>query len=111
MQASLKVTPSLLVLDLGEVRRLVTQDGPRLARYVAVMRAARPGCLRTGRGSGHAHLMRAGLPPGETLLYTLPEDPLNFEQEGNTLRLTGLRVYLAGPPEFVETPFYAWVEP
>jgi hypothetical protein len=55
--------------------------------------------------------MRAGLPPGETLLYALPADPLDFEQEGPVLRLPGLGLYLAGPPEFVETPFYAWVEP
>ena len=110
MQASLKVTPKLLVLDLGEVRRLMTQDGPRLARYVAVMRSVRTSCVRLGRGAGHAHLMRAGLPPGETLLYTLPTDPLDFEQEGPVLRLPGLRLYLSGPPAFVETPFYAWVE-
>jgi hypothetical protein len=110
MQASLKVTPKLLVLDLGEVRRLMTQDGPRLARYVAVMRSVRTSCVRLGRGAGHAHLMRAGLPPGETLLYALPADPLDFEQEGSVLRLPGLRLYLLGPPEFVETPLYAWVE-
>ena len=111
MQASLKVTPRLLVLDLGEVRRLASQDGPRLARYIAVMRAVRASCVRMGRGAGHAHLMRAGLPPGETLLYTLPQDPLDFEQDGAVLRLPGLRLYLAGPPEFIEAPFYAWVEP
>lgn len=111
MQVSLKVTPKLLALDLGEVRRLVTQDGPRLVRYVAVMRAVRAACVRMGWGAGHAHLMRAGLPPGETLLYTLPEDPLDFEQEGDELRLPGLRLYLAGQPEFIETPLYAWVEP
>ncbi|GIW25851.1 hypothetical protein [Meiothermus sp.] len=111
MQASLKVTPKLLVLDLGEVRRLQTQDGPRLVRYVVVMRGVRASCVRMGRGAGLAHLMRAGLPPGETLLYTLPEDPLEFEQEGAVLGLPGLRLYLEGPPEFVETPLYAWVEP
>lgn len=105
MQASLKVTPRLLLLDLGEVRRLMTQDGPRLARYVAVVRSR-----QMGWGSGYAHLLRAGLPPGETLLYALPADPLDFEQEGAVLRLPGLGLYLLGPPEFVETPFYAWVE-
>lgn len=110
MQASLKVTPKLLVLDLGEVCRLVTQDGPRLARYVAVVRGRQARCIRLGRGAGLSELMRRGLPPSETLLYTLPFDPLDFEQEGSVLRLPGLGLYLSGPPEFVETPFYAWVE-
>lgn len=121
MQASLKVTPQLLLLDLGEVRRLVTQDGPRLARYVAVMREGQARCVRLGRGVGlsgllrlgvpPSELLRLGVPPTETLLYTLPGDPLDFEHEGPNLRLPGLRLYLDSPPEFVETPFYAWVEP
>ena len=34
--------------------------------------------------------------------------PLAFEWAGETLVLPGLRVYLGGPPEFVETPYYAW---
>lgn len=110
MQASLKVTPKLLVLDLGEVRRLMTQDGPRLVRYVAVMPEKQARCIRLDRSAGLSELMRRGLPPSETLLYTLPFDPLDFEQEGSVLRLPGLGLYLSGPPEFVETPFYAWVE-
>lgn len=57
MQASLKVTPKLLVLDLGEVRRLVTQDGPRLARYVAVVRGRQARCIRLGRGAGLSELI------------------------------------------------------
>jgi len=111
MQASLKVTPQLLLLDLGEVRRLVTQDGPRLARYIAVMCKPQAGYVRLGGGAELAKLMRKGVPPSETLLYTLPEDPLDFEHEGPNLRLPGLRLYLDCPPEFVETPYYAWVEP
>ncbi len=110
MQASLKVTPTLLLLDLGEMRRLHTQDGPRLARFIAVLREPQARCVRLRRVGAPA-LMRKGIPPGETLLYTLPDDPLDFEQEGPNLRLPGLRLYLSGPPEFVETPFYAWVEP
>lgn len=110
MQASLKVTPKLLVLDLGEVRRLMTQDGPRLVRYVAVMPGGQARCIRLGRGAGLSELMRRGLPAGETLLYTLPFDPLDFEQEGPNLHLPGLKLYLDRPPEFVETPFYAWIE-
>ncbi len=106
MQASLKVTEKLLLLDLGEVRRLVTQDGPCLARYIAVAQEARIRCVRPAR----ARLMRLGVAPGETLLYALPADPLDFEQEGANLLLPGLRLYLEGPPEFVETPLYAWVE-
>lgn len=105
MQASLKVTQQLLLLDLGGVRRLMTQDGPRLARYVAVMRAA-----RLGQGVGLCGLAPLGLLPSETLLYTSPGNPLDFEYEGPSLRLPGLRLYLEGMPEFVETPFYAWVE-
>lgn len=111
MQASLKVTPQLLLLDLGEVRRLMTQDGPRLARYVAVMREGQARCVRLGRGAGLSGLLRLGVPPSETLLYALPGDPLDFEYEGPNLRLASLKLYLDSPPEFVETPFYAWIEP
>ena len=32
MKGSLRATGRLLVVDLGEVRRLVTESGPRLAR-------------------------------------------------------------------------------
>jgi hypothetical protein len=39
----------------------------------------------------------------------MPVDPLDFAWEGGTLAFPGLRVYLEGPPEFVETPYYAWV--
>jgi hypothetical protein len=111
MQASLKVTPQLLLLDLGEVRRLITQDGPRLARFVAAIQEKRTGCTRQGGQNLNSRLMRAGALPAQTLIYTLPGDPLDFEQDGSRLLLPGLRLYLDGPPEFVETPFYAWVEP
>ncbi|WP_299433079.1 hypothetical protein [uncultured Meiothermus sp.] len=111
MRASLKITSQMLLLDLGEVRRLVTQDGPRLARFVAVIQEKRVGCNRPGGRNWSSRLMRAGVPPAETLLYTLPGDPLDFEHEGSCLRLPGLRLYLDGLPELVETPYYAWVEP
>lgn len=108
---SLKVTEQMLLLDLGEVRRLVTQDGPKLARYIVVMRESGVTCTRLGRGAVGPRLMRSGVPPSQALVYTLAADPFEFEQEGSSLHLPGLRVYLGGAPEFVETPYYAWVEP
>lgn len=106
---SLKVTQQMLLLDLGEVKRLLTQDGPKLARYIAVVREHTATCTHLGRGAVGSKLMRSGVPPSQTLVYTLSADPLEFDQEGQTLSLPGLRIYLGGPPEFVETPFYAWV--
>ena len=110
-RTSLKVTGELLLLDLGEVRRLETQDGPALARYVAVLRGQMGQCLRQGRGFPQLRLLRAGVPPGESLAYVLDADPLEFTLEEGVLRLPGLRVYLEGPPPFVETPFYAVLTP
>jgi hypothetical protein len=98
--ASLKVTEQMLVLDLGEIRRLETQDGPRLARFIAVVRDVGATCTR---------LSRNGIPPSEALVYSLSADPWEFDRIGQTLILPGLRIYLDGPPEFVETPLYAWV--
>lgn len=108
---SLKVTEQMLLLDLGEVRRLVTQDGPRLARFIAVMRGSGATCIRFGRSAVGSRLMRSGVPPSQALVYTLAADPFEFEQEGSSVCLPGLRLYLERAPEFVETPYYAWVEP
>lgn len=109
MRESLKVTRELLLLDLGEVKRLMTQDGPRLARYVAVLRGEAATYVRTGQGLG-LRLVQYGVPPAETLGYVLPVDLLEVDETPHTLGLPGLRVYLSGPPEFVETPYYAWVQ-
>lgn len=106
---SLKVTEQMLVLDLGEVRRLETQDGPKLARFVAVVRDAGATCTRLGRNAVGPKLIRGGIPPAETLVYALNADPWEFDQIGQTLILPGLCIYLDGPPEFVETPLYVWV--
>jgi len=43
------------------------------------------------------------------LVYSLSADPWEFDRIGQTLILPGLRIYLDGPPEFIETPLYAWV--
>ncbi|PZA05911.1 MULTISPECIES: hypothetical protein [unclassified Meiothermus] len=114
--ASLKVTEQMLVLDLGEVRRLETQDGPRLARFIAVLRDMSAICTRLGPEDGQRlhravgpKLIRGGIPPSEALVYSLCADPWEFDRIGQTLILPGLRIYLDGPPEFVETPLYAWV--
>ncbi len=123
LMASLKVTEQMLVLDLGEIRRLETQDGPRLARFIAVVRDAGAICTRLGRNADHPlgdgrqllhravgpKLIRSGIPPSEALVYSLSADPWEFDRIGQTLILPGLRIYLDGPPEFVETPLYAWV--
>ena len=84
------------VLDLGEEVLFYTEGGPRRARYLLVGRVSPPEWLRLG------------LPREAVLHYPLEVDPLAFEWEGETLVLPGLRVYLGGPPEFVETPYYAW---
>lgn len=110
VQASLKVTSQVLLLDLGEVRRLQTQDGPKLARYIAVLREKTATCTRLGRGAVGPQLMRAGVPPSQTLVYMVPHDPLEYEQIDSTLSFPGLRLYLETPPDFVETPHYAYLE-
>jgi hypothetical protein len=97
---SLKVTEQLLLLDLGEVRRVRSQDGPCLVRYLAVVRQGSPlGPL----------LAREGVVPALALLYVLPVDLLEFGFDAGGLSLPGLRFY-ADEPEFVETPLYAWLE-
>lgn len=111
VQISLKVTSQVLVLDLGEVRRLQTQDGPKLARYIAVLREKNTACVRLGRGALGPQLMRAGVPPSQALVYTVPHDPLEHEQNSDCLSFPGLRLYLGDPPDFVETPYYAYLEP
>ncbi|MCL5965383.1 MAG: hypothetical protein M1369_06340, partial [Deinococcus sp.] len=80
-----------------------------MARYIAVLRepATR---VRLGQRPMGPGLMRKGLPPSETLVYTLPADPLEFEWDGSTLVLPGFRFYLEGAPEFPETPYYVWRE-
>lgn len=99
---SLRISQQMWVLDLGEVRRLQTQEGPKLARYVVAAR---------WEGPLGPRLLRVGVLPTQALVYPLMGDPLEFDQEGQTLRLPGLCVYLEGAPEFVETPWYVWVEP
>lgn len=111
MRESLRVTGSLLVVDLGEVRRLVTESGLRLARYVAIVRSARVrACTRAGSNRFGPLLLRHGLPPGETVVYTTTDDTLDFEVEGSSVRVGGVAVYPAEPPAWVETPYYVWVQ-
>ncbi len=85
-----------LLLDLGGEVALYTERGPRRARYLLV-----------GRVSA-LEALGLGLPQAGVLHYPLPVDPLDFAWEGETLVLPGLRVYLGGPPPFVETPYYVW---
>ncbi len=103
MRGSLRASERLLVVDLGEVRRLFTERGPRLARFVALVRAE-PG------GDPAAALLRRGLPPGETLVYAVPGDLLDFELVEGAVVAGGVAVFLEGPPAFVFTPHYVWVE-
>ncbi|WP_457631825.1 hypothetical protein [Oceanithermus sp.] len=111
MRGSLRATGNLLVIDLGEVRRLLTESGPRLARYVAVVRTGEVrACGRAGANRYGPLLMRHGLPPGEALVYTTTADTLDFEIAGREVRVGGVAIYPEGPPEFVTTPYYAWVE-
>ena len=86
-RARLFVRRRAFLLDLGEEVLFYTEGGPRRARYLLVGRVSPPEWLRLG------------LPREAVLHYPL---------EGETLVLPGLRVYLGGPPEFVETPYYAW---
>lgn len=110
MKGSLRANGRLLAIDLGEVRSLHTESGPRLARYVAVVRANALGaCTRPGANRFGPLLLRCGMPPGETLVYTTTADPLDFEVTGRAVRIGGVAVYPEGPPEWVETPYYAWV--
>ncbi|AFV76133.1 hypothetical protein Theos_1083 [Thermus oshimai JL-2] len=95
-RARLFVKGRALLLDLGRPTPLYTESGPKRARYLLVGRLAPPDWCRLG------------LPREEVLHYPLPIDPLDFAWEGATLVLPGLRVYLEGPPEFVETPYWAW---
>ena len=95
-KARLFVRRRAFLLDLGEEVLFYTEGGPRRARYLLVGRVSPPEWLRLG------------LPREAVLHYPLEVDPLAFEWEGETLVLPGLRVYLGGPPEFVEPPYYAW---
>jgi len=111
MRGSLRATGNLLALDLGEVKRLRTESGPRLARYVVVLRADElRACSRAGVNRYGPLLMRHGLPPGEALVYTTTADTLDFEIAGREVRVGGVAIYPDQPPEFVTTPYYAWVE-
>uniref|UniRef100_A0A7C2C038 Uncharacterized protein n=1 Tax=Thermus islandicus TaxID=540988 RepID=A0A7C2C038_9DEIN len=96
-RARLFVKGKAFLLDLGEEVAFYTEGGPRRARYLLVGRLSPP------------ERFRLGLPPAGVLHYPLGVDPLDFSWEGGTLAFPGLRVYLEGPPEFVETPYYAWV--
>ncbi|WP_243026753.1 hypothetical protein [Thermus albus] len=95
-RARLFIRGQALLLDLGEELAFYTESGPRRARYLLVGRLSLP------------ERLRLGLPWEGVLHYPLPVDPLAFEWEVQTLVLPGLRVYLGGPPLFVETPYYAW---
>ncbi|APD10136.1 MULTISPECIES: hypothetical protein [Thermus] len=95
-RARLYVRGRALLLDLGREALFYTESGPRRARYLLVGRLSPPEWLRLA------------LPRQGVLHYPLSVDPLAFEWEGDTLLLPGLRVYLGGPPPFVETPYYAW---
>jgi len=107
---SLRASSQLLVVDLGEVRRLATESGPALARYVAVVRSDAEGrCRRPGRTPFGPVLLRHGLPPGETLVYRSTGDPLDFRLEAGAVVVGGVAVFTEGPPEFVFTPHYVWV--
>lgn len=111
MRGSLRATGNLLALDLGEVKRLHTESGPRLARYVVVVRAGElRACSRAGTNRYGPLLLRHGLPPGEVLAYTTAADTLDFEIAGREVRVGGVAIYPDRPPEFVTTPYYAWVE-
>jgi len=111
MRGSLRASGTLLVVDLGEVRRLWTESGPALARYVAVVRDGAEGrCLRPGQSPFGPVLLRHGLPPGETLVYRSASDPLDFELEEGAVVVGSVAVFPDGPPDFVFTPRYAWVE-
>lgn len=95
-RARLYVKGKALLLDLGRPIPFYTESGPKRARYLLVGRLE------------PLDWFRLGLPRAEVLHYPLPIDPLDFSWEGGTLVLPGLRVYLEGPPEFVETPYWAW---
>jgi hypothetical protein len=96
-RARLFVKGKAFLLDLGAEVDLYTERGPRRARYLLVGQVS------------PLEALRLGLPRHGVLHYPMPVDPLDFAWEGGTLAFPGLRVYLQGPPEFVETPYYAWV--
>ena len=111
MRGSLKASGTLLVVDLGEVKRLRTESRPVLARYVAVVRAGTEGrCARPGRSPFGPVLLRHGLPPGETLVYRSAGDPLDFELKEGAVIVGSVAVFPDGPPAYVFTPHYAWVK-
>jgi hypothetical protein len=85
------------LLDLGAEVDLYTERGPR-----------RPATCWWAR-SPPSRPCAWAFPRHGVLHYPMPVDPLDFAWEGGTLAFPGLRVYLEGPPEFVETPYYAWV--
>lgn len=93
-KARLFVRRRAFLLDLGEEVLFYT-EGPRRARYLLVGRVSPPEWLRLG------------LPREAVLHYPLEVDPLAFEWEGDPgpARASGLP---GRPPEFVETPYYAW---
>ncbi len=105
MRGSLRATGNLLVIDLGEVRRLITESGPRIARYVVVVRDGATGQAKRPLGP---LLLRHGVPPGETLIYTTACDTLDFEIVDGAVVVGGVAVYPDGPPDLVFTPYYAW---
>ncbi|WP_027883550.1 hypothetical protein [Meiothermus rufus] len=112
MRHSLKVNKKCLLLDLGEICLIETQyHFPRLAQRVVVLPDRQAACYDrlVYPPALQKRLLESGIPLGGNLIYTLPVDPFDFEQEGDTLCLPGLRIYLAGAPEFVESPWYAYV--
>ncbi len=112
MRQSLKVNKAYLLLDLGEICLMETQYRfPRLAQRVVVLPDRQAACYDrlVYPTALQQRLFAMGLPPVGNLVYTLPVDPFDFEQEEDTLCLPGLRIYLAGAPEFVESPWYAYV--
>ena len=95
MIGSLKATSRYLLLDLGAVRPLFTEAGPRQARYVLILAEKGP---------------RPALPRGEALVYRVAADPLDFAIEEGAVIVGGVAVFLTGPPEYVFTPYYVWTE-
>jgi len=111
MRGSLKASGTLLVVDLGGVQRLWTESGPARARFVAVLRSEAEGrCPRPGQSPFGPVLLRHGLPPSETLVYRSASDPLDFEFEEGAVVVGSVAVFPDGPPPFVFTPHYVWVD-
>ncbi|MGQ9511504.1 MAG: hypothetical protein ACUVS9_06370 [Thermaceae bacterium] len=97
MRPRLLVKERALLLDLGEVQRVYTQDGPVYVRPLLVGRLSPEG------------LARLSLEVGTVYRLPLVLDPLDFVFEEGVLRLPGFAFY-PQPPPFVETPYYAWLE-